>query len=461
MRYFVRRVLLAIPTLLAITLITFGLSKCAPKDKDLEIEQEHHHESYQQQRRDIALKAARLGLDKPAFYCTISTAAMPDTLFKIFPVSRCERLTRLAAITGNWDAVDRFDKSIYVVWDNVRALPDSVAGVVRLRSDVSTLMSTNRPDTAVFLVKHIIATSGRIPELSASLDALQASRQALQVEKHPERNWIPVVRWYGFDNQYHHWLSGFIVGDMGLTRGAQKKVWDEIKPALMASFLVNVLGLLFAYLVGIPLGMAIARRKNTRTDRWMRRALLFLYAMPVFWLSGLMIIFFATPGMGLNLIPGVVIPPFQDSGKTLVEWFWVNKIKFILPVLSISLHIMAVLALQMRGSIIAVMGQDYIRTARAKGADENSVYWKHAYRNALFPIVTVFAGAFPVIFAGSLIVESMFYYPGMGTKTLAAFRDYDYPLLFALLVIASVFTIIGSLLADLLYAWLDPRVKYG
>jgi peptide/nickel transport system permease protein len=464
LRYFVRRILLAFPTLLIISLITFGLSKCAPKDRDLEIDgtaSSNKRTTYKQEQANILLKAAKYGLDKPSFYFTISTAALPDTIYKVFPISRCEHLTRLAAESGNWDAVNQYDRAVHTAWDLTSGLPDSIPGVTYLRLWVSTLLTSNRPDSIGPLLDRTQQASANIPALSTQIDVVRNCRHALLTQKHPENNWIPVLHWYGLDNQYHNWLSGFVTGNLGITRSMQKQVWSEIRPALMSTLLLNGLGVLLAYLVGVPLGVMLARREHTATDRWIRRLLLFFYAMPVFWLGALLILFFATPGSGLYIIPGVAISPLQDSGKTLLEWFLSDPAKFILPVFTISVHILAVLALQMRGSVISVMHQDFIRTARAKGVSENGVYWRHAYRNALFPIVSIFAGVFPVIFAGSLVVENMFYYPGMGVKTFQAFHNYDYPLLFALLMIASTFTILGSMISDLLFAWLDPRVKYA
>ncbi len=144
-----------------------------------------------------------------------------------------------------------------------------------------------------------------------------------------------------------------------------------------------------------------------------------------------------------------------------MAWLVQHAGKLVLPVLTLLVHILAILTLQMRSSMLEVLDQDYIKTARAKGLSERAVHGKHAFKNALFPLITIFGGVFPVIFAGSLVIEYLFNYPGMGTKTQSAFMNQDYPILYTILMIAAVLTILGSLVADLLYAWVDPRVRFS
>jgi ABC-type dipeptide/oligopeptide/nickel transport system permease component len=131
-----------------------------------------------------------------------------------------------------------------------------------------------------------------------------------------------------------------------------------------------------------------------------------------------------------------------------------------LPILTIALQALAVLTLQMRGGILHVIGQDFIRTARAKGVDEEAVYWRHAYGNALFPLIATFPDLFPGIFAGSIVVERLFNYYGIGSKTMEAINTSDYPLIFIIVMLVASIIVFANLVADLLYAWADPRVRF-
>lgn len=235
----------------------------------------------------------------------------------------------------------------------------------------------------------------------------------------------------------------------------------ELRPRLLITLSLNGMAILLAYLIGVPLGVFMARHDQRPADRWTRAALLFLYAMPIMWLGGMLTLLLSRPDTGLHLIDGLNAEPWLMSNKTFGRWFADNFQKFILPVLTLTLHTLAIIALQMRGGILEVVQQDFIRTARAKGLNERLVFWRHAFRNGLFPIITVFASFFPSIFSGSLVVEYLFDFPGMGIKMESAFANHDYPVLFAMVMFVSALTIIGSLIADMLYAWVDPRVRFA
>jgi ABC-type dipeptide/oligopeptide/nickel transport system permease component len=126
----------------------------------------------------------------------------------------------------------------------------------------------------------------------------------------------------------------------------------------------------------------------------------------------------------------------------------------------LTLYALASITLQMRGGMLETLGLDYIRTARAKGVKEDEVFWTHAFRNALFPVITIFASVFPALFTGSLVIETLFNFPGMGQKAQTAFQEHDLAILSAILMAAAIFTILGNLVADILYAVADPRVRF-
>lgn len=464
LRYTLRRILLAVPTLLIISMVVFGLSKCAPYDKALESE-DGSFSSLRQQEAAIRRKAERLGLDKPAFYFTLTTAAFPDTLHRIFPSSRRESLKKLCAQTGNWPTVANYEKALRELYFLSEELPDTLLNVADFRLAVSDLTKNERVEAIDGMFAHLQNASAALPanpRLPHLLDSLQTSISTLRSETRPGNMNIPAFHWHGFDNQYHRWLTGFVSGNWGFSWYWHKPVWESLKFSLLSTLIINGLAIFLAYLIAVPLGVAMARRREKAFDRVARWVLLLLYAMPVFWLGSLLILLLATPDYGIYVIKNGIVPEsFQGSGKSFVVWCLSNFDKFILPILTLSLHALAVLALQMRGGILENIGQDFIRTARAKGVGENAVYWRHAFRNALFPIITVFANVFPLIFTGSLVVEYLFQFPGLGMKTQEAFMRQDYPVLFAILMLAATFTILGNLIADLLYAWADPRVRFA
>ena len=461
--YILRRILLAIPTILVVSLFSFWMSQCAPSDPKLE-----YHEAggvqdgnYRAQLNAIIAEAQKQNLYKPAFYFTFTSAAFPDTLFRILPLSRREKLCQQCAQTGNWNALIDFERTVWDAIGGIHHLPDSIAQKRLLNQEVSKLSSEFRFDTLPNVFDRMQQSAVQLPQIQTHIDRLRFAHARVLHEQQLEKLWIPTFYWHGLDNQYHQWLAGFLTGNWGLTRSMDLPVWQELKPALWSTMIVSFLAMLLAYLVAIPLGVFMGRRLDRLDERWTRRLLLFLYAMPVFVLGALLTGFFVSDASVFPLIGSFSISPLQGSGKYAVIWLLENLPVILLPILTISAHALAILALQMRGGILEVIGQDYIRTARAKGADEESVYWHHAYRNALFPIITVFTSIFPAIFTGSIVVERLFNFYGLGSKTMDAIHNADYPMLFVIVMLAAVVSIVGNILADILYAWADPRVRFS
>jgi len=454
LQYLLRRILLAVPTLLLVSLVTFVLSRYTVADPI--------PFDYTQNPSAYIAKAHSLGLNQPEFYFSLSSYAYPDTLHRILPVEDREQLGRLANVTGNWVATSGYWQAVTT---DLAPTLKQISGPAYVA--LSTLRHVKHPEQVPPLLN--TARSAADTSSNAAAKALLETRiaaieQAYQNWKTQPQRWkhlVPVLHWHGLENRYHRWLSGFLTGDAGTSIVTGNPILVELRPRLLVTLLLNGMALLLAYLIGVPLGVYMARRYGQRSDRWTRAALMFLYAMPLIWLGSLLILLLSRQDMGLGLINGMNAEPWLLSGKTFGKWMWDNLEKFVLPVLTLTLHAVAVLAMQMRGGILEVIRQDYIRTARAKGLGERLVFWRHAFRNALFPIITIFANFFPALFGGSLVVEYLFDFPGMGIKMEAAFSQNDYAVLFAMVMFAATVTVLGSLVADVLYAWADPRVRFG
>ncbi|MBL7779570.1 MAG: ABC transporter permease [Saprospiraceae bacterium] len=462
--YLIRRILLSIPTLIIVSWVVFALNKCAPVDPVVAIYGSEFTAAFdpEGQARNYHLKATKLGLDRPAFYFTVTTTAYPDTLYRVFPPARRNRMAHLSAQTANWPLVEAYDRRLSEILRLTGQTPDSLRAKTALRYAVSNLELIDRlplMDSAMYHARIAIQALPTPASLLGALDSLEASATALQRAAAEKGMPVPAFYWHGLDNQYHRWMTGFFTGELGTSLINKRPVHDEISGRLFPTLALNGLAILLAYLISIPLGMRMARYHNRPFDRRSKNLLLTLYAFPVFWLGSLLILAFATPDQGLFLIKGVSVDAWIPGTSF---WWWLGKHagKLILPVFTLLIHILAILALQMRSSMLEVLDQEYIKTARAKGLDEKVVYRKHALKNALFPLITIFGGVFPVIFSGSLVIEYLFNYPGMGSKTQSAFMNQDYPVLYAILMISAALTILGSLVADMLYAWVDPRVGY-
>lgn len=470
LRYVLKRLLISIPTLLIISLAVFGLGKCAPGDPVAvslgeemltQVGPKRYEDNYRR-------KAAAFGLDKPLFYASLSTAAYPDTLWKIYPLDRRERLSRLIGQNGNWPATRDFERAVNETLEAFHAkLPDTFSQRPYFEMallDLTTIDLLDNLKSSFHRADSICNTIHPVPApLRNRMDTLKSKTEAVCGDILQGKLVTPAIHWYGLHNQYHHWLVGFLSGNWGLTK-KQQPVWTELKPALFASMSINALAILFAYLISIPLGVEMARRKGQAFDRWAQRALVFITSMPVFWVGGLLVILFGSNLFGKPLIAN----PYLDisdawnmNSEAFGDWFSNKLPKFVLPILVLTLYALAIISIQMRGGMVETLGQDYIRTARAKGVREEDVYWTHAFRNALFPIITIFGAVFPAMFTGSLVIETLFNFPGMAHKAQEAFLVQDLPVLSAILLAAAVMTILGNLVADILYAWADPRVRYA
>jgi peptide/nickel transport system permease protein len=268
---------------------------------------------------------------------------------------------------------------------------------------------------------------------------------------------------YGLDKplyiQYWDWLKRMAFLDFGRSFSPDRRpVWDKIKERIGITLGLNLLSLIIILAVAVPMGVLAAYRAHSWFDKATTILVFFGFAMPSFWLALLLILFF---GVYLDWLPISGLTSLQFSQFT----FW-QKVQDLaahvtLPVLGAAFMGLAGMSRYMRGSMLEVIRQDYITTARAKGLPERTVIFKHALRNALLPVVTMLGLSLPGLIGGSVIFESIFAIPGMGQLFYGAVMARDYPLVMGELVIGALLTLLGNLLADVSYALVDPRIRAG
>lgn len=249
--------------------------------------------------------------------------------------------------------------------------------------------------------------------------------------------------------------KGFLRGDFG-KNFQLKPVSQIIKNGIFWTILISTLSIVLTYLISIPLGVYSSRKKGTRADNILSTFLFMLYSLPNFWVATLLIMFLGNylgwfPVFGLGDIP---------EGASAMETASIRAYHLILPLFCWTYPSLAFLSRQMRGGMLSTLGQDFIRTARAKGLEEKTVIWKHAFRNSMLPIITLFANVFPRMVSGSIVVEVIFGIPGMGKILLDAINNNDFPIVFAIVMLTALLTMVGYLIADILYSIVDPRIKY-
>jgi peptide/nickel transport system permease protein len=260
----------------------------------------------------------------------------------------------------------------------------------------------------------------------------------------------------GFDQpiwlQFWHYIIGLPQLHLGYSYKYTQPVWNIISTRLPKTLVLVGTAVVLALVVAVPLGVIQVVRRHKPTDYVLTGFSFILYAMPAFFLGTLLIILFA---FDLKLLP--VSPP---SGATAFAMF-TDPRAFIMPVLTLAAVSIATFSRYMRSSLLDAMAEDYIRTARAKGASSRRVLFGHALRNALIPIITLLGLTLPVIVSGAVITEDVFNYPGMGLLVVNAAENTDIPLVLGTTLVITVATVIGSLIADILYVLVDPRIRYG
>ncbi|MEE9522089.1 MAG: nickel ABC transporter permease [candidate division NC10 bacterium] len=285
--------------------------------------------------------------------------------------------------------------------------------------------------TLVFLLIHL--TPGDPVEVMLGETALPAAKEAL---RHSLRLDQPLP------DQYLQFLQGLVTGDLGMSLFSREPVLTRIVKALPATIELAVAGLAIALIIALPLGILAAVRRDTGLDHGSRFVALLGVSIPNFVLGPLLIIAFA---IQLNWLP--------VSGRGGFP-------HLVLPALTLGMALAGILSRMVRASLLVVLGQDYIRAARAKGLSERQVILHHGLMAALIPVITIVGLQFGALLAGTIITETIFAWPGLGRLTLEAIQARDYPLVQGCVLVISFGYVIVNAMTDLVYAYVDPRIRY-
>lgn len=265
---------------------------------------------------------------------------------------------------------------------------------------------------------------------------------------------------YGLDKplhiQYIDWLKRFTKLDFGKSFVDGRDVIKKIAERIPVTLSINVLSLLLIILTAIPIGIISATKRYSLFDKVSTVAVFVGFSTPTFWLALMLMIVF---GVNLGILPISGIHSLDVSEMTFFERVIDFAKHLILPVGVSAFGGIAGLSRYSRSSMLEVIRQDYIRTARAKGLPESQVIMRHAFRNALMPVVTILGLSVPGLIGGGVIFETIFSIPGMGQLFYSSAMARDYPTIMGILVIVAILTLIGNLLADISYALVDPRIR--
>lgn len=252
-----------------------------------------------------------------------------------------------------------------------------------------------------------------------------------------------------------------IRGNFGISYRHKQPVLAVISDKIIWSLFFSVLSIIIAYLVSIPIGIRLAQKPHVFISRLTQAGLFLLYSTPVFFGGVLLLMLFANPDV-LSIFPPSGIKPIGGYGDDagLFEKLFDSLPYIVLPLICYTYSSLAYMSRLTQTSLMEQLPLDYIKTARAKGLSEHAVIRNHALKNSLLPLITVFSTVFPSIIGGSAIIESIFTIPGMGLETVNAIISKDYPVVIAIITLSCLLTMLSYLIADILYAWADPRIRH-
>jgi peptide/nickel transport system permease protein len=256
--------------------------------------------------------------------------------------------------------------------------------------------------------------------------------------------------------RYFVWVKNVLQGELGYSLINFRPVTERIEEVILNTLLLSGISLVLSLLIAMPLGIYAAVHRNSLVDRVVNILAVAGYAVPTVWLGLLLIILFSVKfdDWGFYALPVGGVRDLRGDGGLA------DRVEhLILPIIALVLPQVASWLFYIRSNMLEVIRQDYVRTAAAKGLGSRTILYGHAFRNALNPLVTLLGLTLPELFAGALIVENVFAYPGMGRLTITAIEDNDHTLVMGITLVFGFLVIIGNLLADVLYAVVDPRIR--
>ncbi len=405
------------------------MSKHTPQDKVLSILALRGLDQLSSNSDEYADVYQDLGLDKADFYFSIKPHHYPDNINQFFiPEERA--LMRMMASEG----IHR-DKANQIIETYRKVQVELDAG-----SDGAALIALeqSRRDLNQFLVQ-----LGMSP---GSVDKTTL--------------FYPVFRWHGTDNQYHLWLKQALYNGFGVSISDGKQASEKVTKALKWTLSFTLVDFFLSILIGVMIALYFASNPTGRFQNILRQALYLLYAMPLFWLATLMVVYFTTDDYGsiTNIFPSVGMDIYP--GKSTMQQILLNYKKLILPIICLGLHSMAYVTRMIENALNDEMKKDYVLLAFSRGRSKKDILRKEALRNALIPSVTLFMAAFANAFSGSLVIEVIFNIPGMGRLLFETISLADWNVVFCILMLVSLVTILAYLIADILYAFLNPKIKF-
>ena len=448
-RFMVIRLLGMLTTLLVLACALFALYQYLPGDPIDELaggarrDQESGFNPRLYAERYASL-ANRYGMDQPYFYFSVTPKGLPLSFLSI-PDHRKRALWKSwYRQLGDADLVQSW-------WERLEGLAQSGADPGLISAARTALRE--RDLNLVLRAFEILPASADIPPSIA--EQMVRIQNALQ----QSGRWLGIAfYWHGPDNQFHHWVRGLWTGDFGRSMHDGRPVTRKITEALRWTVSINGLAIVLALLIAVPLGVFLAAFASKRVARVIRFLLYAGYAMPVYWLATLLVVLFTSDTYGMDWLPSIGVQ-YGYASASFADRFIHSLGQLVIPVFTLVLTSLAYLTRQMEKSVEQQLAAPYLVTAQVWGMPRGKRIWKYVLPNALFPIITLIGTLLPVAIAGSVTLEFICNIPGMGRLLLDSILTKDWPVMFYVTLLIGMVTLLGILLADMIYALVDPRIR--
>lgn len=397
-----------------------------------------------------------MDLDLPIFYFTIQPLSVPDALNNVRNPEHRKTIRSLCIQWGNPEAVLRWYQS------HQQLAADFENNPQLLNTHRAILLETDFEAQSQHY--STLIAKAKDSDIADNMERVANLHRTIDSESSPMRSYLPTLAWHGRLNQFHHWLvgasgdKGVIHGHFGISLRDGQPVSNKLWPAFATTLQLAFTALLLAFLVGIPLGLQIARlRSQNRASAWVQ--LLFgIYAMPGFWLGILMVTFLCSPDF-LNWFPAAYSLMDIAPDAHWTQRLFTVAYHLVLPIAAWSVGTAAFLAVQTYKESKRIQTENFITTARAKGLSDYEVTKNHVFRNALTPALSLLGSLIPTAFSGAIAIELIFSIPGMGQLIFNPFHTRDYPVVMAILLLVGTAAILSTALSDVALRLIDPRIK--
>ncbi|GHA57206.1 ABC transporter permease [Pontibacter akesuensis] len=448
----IRKLLLILPALWLLGTIVFLLSRLLPgsfgAERFLQKEAGYYSTGTEQSRQAAyAQFQEKSGLDLPLFYFSLSSTSLPDSLQRVFPEARRQQLEKLTFVYSDWTAVAAYDTAVQRL---LLGAPTNTAPYIQ------TLRYSTDPEKLRVAAQRLTQSTDQA--LAKAAVGVEQKLQQLEQNGLKHAFLLPHISWHGTDNQYHKWLTILLAGDLGTSYRTGRPVMEMVEEAIGNTLWLLLCSMALTLILAVELSVQMAKGRMQWLRRFTLPSLFLLDSIPLFVLALLLLLLFANPNF-LQLFPmygmGYFTPQTLSLGQQVAQWFQFMA----LPIICLVLANLPYMANQCYTLLQASMQQDYTRTARAKGLPEQQIIRKHAFRNALIPLITIVSDFLPALVDGAFIIETIFAIPGVGRLLVESVLARDYPVLLAIVLVILFVRMVAYALADIGYVLADPRIK--